>query len=200
MRGPLLTLVLALAGTLGIAELPSRECPPGASLRHEGLDFACETPDGVGDGPFWRLFESGAPRYWGVERKGRLHGVWIGWHENGIRATEAEYDHGVLHGTFREWNREGQLLYAGSHDAAGEMHGTWFRWWPNGNLRVEWEMDHGVSSGAVKTFHENGTRASAGMHRDGNREGEWTWWDTEGRVVAACRYEHGVVVDGTCGK
>jgi antitoxin component YwqK of YwqJK toxin-antitoxin module len=194
-----LPLLLAFAGTLGAAELPSRDCPPGASLRREGLDFACETSGGVGEGPFWRLFEDGTPRYWGVERAGRLHGTWIAWHDNGARATEAEYVAGVLRGRFRKWNRDGQLLYEGSHDAAGEMHGRWFRWWPNGNLRVEWEMQHGISSGIVKTFHESGGPASAGLRREGRREGVWTWWDLEGRVAAECRYDRGAVVDGSCG-
>lgn len=194
-----LVLALALAGTLGAAELPSRDCPPGASLVQRGLDFACETPDGVGEGPFWRLSEDGTPRYWGVERAGRLHGPWIGWHDNGTRATEAEYDRGVLHGAFRKWDRAGQLLYEGRNDARGEMHGTWSRWWANGELRVEWEMEHGRSSGAVRTFHENGARASAGARRDGFREGEWTWWDPDGRVSARCRYEAGVAVEGKCG-
>jgi len=199
MRRALL-LALALAGTLGAGELPSRDCPPGASLQHEGLDFACVTSDGVGEGPFWRLYENGTPRYWGVERAGRLQGVWIGWHDNGTRAIEAEYDADVLHGRFRNWNRDGQLTHEGNHDATGEMHGTWLRSWPNGKLRVQWEMEHGASSGAVESFHESGGRASAGMRREGKREGEWTWWNTDGRVAAQCRYERGVVIEGKCGE
>jgi antitoxin component YwqK of YwqJK toxin-antitoxin module len=197
MRRALL-LAVALAGTLGAAELPSRECPAGASLEQDGLDSACETPDGVGEGPFWRLFENGSPRYWGVERKGKLHGTWIGWHDNGARATEAEFEAGILHGAFRKWSREGQLLYQGHHDAAGEMHGSWSRWWPNGQLRVQWDMDHGRSSGSVTTFHENGTRASSGLRTDGRREGAWTWWNDDGSVAAECRYAAGAVVEGKC--
>jgi antitoxin component YwqK of YwqJK toxin-antitoxin module len=199
LRALLAALAIVVGSGAAATEVGSRECPPGSSLRQDGLEFACETPNGVGDGPFWRLYEDGTLRLWGTLRAGTLHGAWVAFHENGARATEAEYRDGVLSGWFRRWTRSGQLEYEGRHDDAGEMHGTWSRWWPNGKLRAHWEMQHGRASGEVETFHESGERASAGERSGGLREGAWTWWSADGSVAAECRYERGEVVAGRCG-
>ena len=53
MRLSALALLLLLALPAAGADEPDLACPAGTRLREHGLDFACETPDGVGEGHFW---------------------------------------------------------------------------------------------------------------------------------------------------
>jgi antitoxin component YwqK of YwqJK toxin-antitoxin module len=200
MRHALRLLLFALAApVLAGADELDFTCPSGTALQESGRDAACETPTGVGEGPFWSRREDGSLRTWGEAKDDVPHGTWIQFHPGGEKAIEAEYRDGVLHGPFRQWNRDGVLVYAGQHDAAGEMHGTWARWWPNGEKRVEWEMEHGRTSGSVAAWWEGGRERFRGQRNDGVNQGPWKWWDEHGDVTAECRYEQGKVVEGRCG-
>lgn len=196
-RRPLAAAALALVLCAAQGE-PPLDCPPGSRRRQRDRDFACETPVGVGEGPFWGRYESGRLRYWSEARDGKTHGTWITWHPSGEKATEAEYRGGELVGAFRQWDADGKLVYAGTHDATGEMHGTWTRWWPNGEKRLEWAMVHGHQHGEVAAWWQSGTRKLAGRHEAGRREGTWTWWDERGVETASCRYRDGSIVTGVC--
>jgi len=199
MRTRLLA-ALALLATLGAAgeDALDMHCPKGSVLRERGTDFACETPAGVGEGPFWARRDDGSLRLWGAARGGKPEGRWISWHPSGGKSIEATYRAGELVGPFQMWSETGQLLYAGTHDARGEMDGEWTRWWPNGNRRAQWEMRHGRPHGPVAAWREDGSRNFAGRREDGRREGEWIWWDASGAEIARCRYARDVVVEGTC--
>lgn len=192
-------LLVLLASSAGASTEPELACPPGTALREHADEFACSTPAGVGEGPFWALRADGRLQYRGTARAGRTNGTWTSWHENGVRSKEAEYREGVLVGWFRQWDPEGQLVYAGRHDDRGEMHGAWTRWWPNGRKRSEWEMRHGSPHGAVEAWWENGERKLRGHRENGRREGRWTWWDDAGVIQARCRYDAGEVIEGRCG-
>lgn len=200
MRRSLLValLVLAVPARAG-ADALDFDCPVGTALREHELDAACETPAGIGDGPFWSRYPDGSLRLWGVARDDVPHGTWIQFHPGGGKQIEAEYRSGELSGSFQQWNRDGRLIYAGRHDAAGEMHGTWTRWWPTGGKRVEWEMLHGRTHGDVRAWWENGSERFRGQREDGVNQGDWIWWNEAGAVAHRCRYESGKVVAGECG-
>jgi antitoxin component YwqK of YwqJK toxin-antitoxin module len=197
-----LLCALVLVASLGAAPEADLDftCPPGATLREIARDAACETPDGVGEGPFWQRFDDGSLRIWGTARGGETDGRWIQWHRGGARAIEAQYRAGVLDGAFTMWNEDGVKVYAGTHDARGEMHGVWTRWWPSGAERARWEMRHGVAHGRVEAWWESGERRLAGRRESGLREGHWIWWDETGRETARCRYARDAVVAGRCGE
>jgi antitoxin component YwqK of YwqJK toxin-antitoxin module len=194
-----LLAALAAAAVPALADDLDFLCPSGSALRERGLESACETRAGIGEGPFWSRREDGSLRLWGQARNDVTHGTWIKFHPGGEKAIEAEYRKGQLSGSFRQWNRDGALVYAGQHDADGEMHGTWTRWWPTGEKRVEWEMEHGRTNGPVAAWWESGRKRFRGQRVDGVDHGAWTWWDEHGDVAAECRYERGKVVEGACG-
>lgn len=199
MRRRLLA-AFAIAATLGAGgEALDLTCPPGAQLRERGRDFACETPDGVGEGPFWSRRDDGSLRIWGTARAGLTDGLWLELHPSGARKIEATYRRGVLVGPFRTFDAEGRPVHGGAHDESGEMHGTWTRWWPNGRERMRWEMRRGVADGEVAAFFEGGGKRFEGRRENGRRSGRWTWWDARGDVVARCRFEDDAVVEGACG-
>lgn len=197
-----LLFAFALFAALGAADGDGVDfaCPKGSVLRESPRGGACETRGGVGEGPFWARHSNGALRLYGISRHGETEGRWTSWHPNGAKSIEAQYRAGQLVGSFRMWTETGQLVYAGTHDERGEMDGTWTRWWPNGNERIHWEMRHGVAHGPVSARWEGGAKRFEGQRQDGLREGEWTWWDEQGAVVAHCRYQHDAVVEGTCGE
>lgn len=201
MRRLAALLVVALAmATRADAEDLDFSCPAGTTLHEHGLDAACETPAGVGEGPFWSRRPDHSLRLWGQAKHDLPHGTWIQFHPSGKKKLEAEYRDGHLNGAFQQWSSNGTLVYAGRHDAAGEMDGTWTRWWPNGGKRVEWEMHHGRTHGNVRAWWESGGERFRGRRSDGVDEGEWTWWDESGKVSAHCVYRRGKVMAGTCGK
>jgi antitoxin component YwqK of YwqJK toxin-antitoxin module len=191
--------IALVASQDGRATDPDFACPSGTALREHGLDAACETPAGVGEGPFWSRRTDGSLRLWGEAKDDVPHGAWIQFHPNGEKAIETQYRGGELHGSFQQWNLDGRRVYAGRHDAAGEMHGTWTRWWPNGHKRVEWEMQHGRTDGGVTAWWESGEERFRGQRADGVKQGSWIWWDETGSVSARCRYQRGEVIAGTCG-
>lgn len=198
-RVALLALLVAVAPHAARGDGATAACPPGTALREHAQEFACTTPEGVGEGPFWAVREDGSVQYRGTARAGRTHGTWTSWHPNGVRDTELAYRDGILRGPFRQWDADGKLRVEGRHDARGEMDGTWTRWWPNGRRRSAWEMRHGSAHGLVEAWWENGERKLRGSREAGRRVGRWTWWDEAGAVASQCRYADGAVVEGRCG-
>jgi antitoxin component YwqK of YwqJK toxin-antitoxin module len=195
-------LVVAAGAAIGCGATEGREprCPPGTSRVDRAADSACQTADGVLEGPLWARYPDGRLRFYATARKGLVEGIWTSWHANGERSIEAEYHDGQLDGRFRMWDMAGHLLYEGFHDAHGQMDGTWVRWWPNGRQRARWEMRGGRQQGAIEAWYPSGVRRMQGQRTDGRADGRWQWWDEDGKPTRTCRYEAGRVVEGVCGE
>ncbi|WP_458071760.1 toxin-antitoxin system YwqK family antitoxin [Rhodanobacter sp. BL-MT-08] len=59
------------------------------------------------------------------------HGLFRAFHENGLLASEGNYEHGKEHGIWRDYHANGQLAAEGTY-ASGEESGTWEYWSANG--------------------------------------------------------------------
>jgi antitoxin component YwqK of YwqJK toxin-antitoxin module len=194
-----LVLVSWGAAACGAANGHEPRCPPGTSRVDRAADSTCQTADGVLEGPLWARYPDGRLRFYATARNGLVEGTWTSWHANGERSIEAEYHGGQLDGRFRMWDVGGHLLYEGFHDAHGQMDGTWTRWWPNGRERACWEMREGRQQGVIEAWYPSGERRMQGQRTDGRADGRWRWWDEDGHLTHACRYEAGRVVEGVCG-
>mgnify|MGYP000865311986 FL=1 len=70
----------------------------------------------------WDKF--GRPRTQRYYKNGKLHGPWIGWHENGQKQIEFTWANGVPLGESTSWHQNGNLAKKGQYQK-GKMHGEW---------------------------------------------------------------------------
>jgi antitoxin component YwqK of YwqJK toxin-antitoxin module len=93
-------------------------------------------------------YESGGLRF----RYGRVpsddgtrwirHGLFTAYHENGQRACEGFYEHGLETGTWRDYHDNGVLAAEGAY-VAGKEHGVWRHWDREGREEKSTRFEHG---------------------------------------------------------
>jgi antitoxin component YwqK of YwqJK toxin-antitoxin module len=93
-------------------------------------------------------YESGGLRF----RYGRVpsddgtrwirHGLCTAYHENGQRACEGFYEHGLETGTWRDYHDNGVLAAEGAY-VAGKEHGVWRHWDREGREEKSTRFEHG---------------------------------------------------------
>lgn len=91
----------------------------------------------------------------GLEQK---HGVWISWHRNGNKESQAQYDHDTPIGKFQWWYENGQPKAEGSYDN-GKKIGAWITWYPNGQ------------------------KESLGEYQNDRLAGIYSHWDADGKLI-----------------
>jgi antitoxin component YwqK of YwqJK toxin-antitoxin module len=76
-----------------------------------GLRIACERPDGSLHGRMILLTTESMHRLesW-TFRDGVRHGPMTGWHRNGQKRIEAQFEAGQLHGVMKTWDDEGNVI------------------------------------------------------------------------------------------
>ncbi|WP_168210541.1 AgmX/PglI C-terminal domain-containing protein [Persicimonas caeni] len=72
----------------------------------------------------------------------------------------------TLHGPYRYWSAEGQLLTDG-HYEDGLRHGAWTEWYQNGQKRFEGRYAHGERVGKFTHWRSDGQRTQVVDYRDG---------------------------------
>ena len=123
-------------------------------------------------------------------RRGRRHGLWTKWHENGQKSAEGEYRDGEKIGRWTGWHENGQRKLQGEF-RDGKQHGLWTFWHENGQKKDEGEWQDGKRQGLFTFWHENGQKESEGEFRDDKEHGPWTEWHANGQVSGQGRYVNG---------
>ena len=92
----------------------------------------------------------------------------------------------------------------------GQKTGTWNYWYKNGKKKEKIEYKDGVENiiaawdkggkplvesgvGEYTGYHDNGVKKITGMYRNGKKEGEWKWWDEQGKQKTIAQYENGLL-------
>jgi len=121
-----------------------------------------------------------------VRAKGRYaadrpHGWWTVYHENGGKALQGRCSRGA-------------------------RIGTWKSWYPTGQIQAQWECERGqqpkwdsrtteigpsLRSGPVRVWWPNGQLRFEGQYVDDEEDGDWTYYDREGRKTAEGPYRRG---------
>ncbi len=86
------------------------------------------------------------------------HGVWISWHRNGNKESQAQYDHDMRVGKFQWWYENGQPQAEGSYDL-GKKIGAWITW------------------------HPNGQKESLAEYQNDQLVGRFSHWDPDGKLI-----------------
>lgn len=97
-------------------------------------------------------------------RNGRRHGVVRTWHKNGKRASEEQFQDGLLHGVCCQWNERERLL--GKYTM---VHGTGIQreWHDNGKLQMEVSTVHGEFIGRNRIWLRDGTLLAERFYLNG---------------------------------
>ncbi len=77
----------------------------------------------------------------------------------------------------------------------GKQHGAQEMFYATGALRMSWNMVDDVADGEVVYLFSGGGKRMAGRYVAGEREGVWTVWDLDGRIVEQTEYRKGVAVN-----
>lgn len=87
--------------------------------------------------------KAGRPRTQRHYKNGKLHGAWIGWHENGQKQIEFTWANGVPLGESTSWHQNGHLSEKGYYQK-GKMHGNWFYYNTDGTEKESISYNLGI--------------------------------------------------------
>lgn len=113
--------------------------------------------DGVLNGPYEWITETGIVREKGDFKEGVESGPWTYYYENGILKSA---------GSYRE----------------GKKNGKWRFYYPSGNLESEGEIVGGLYQGAWTYYHENNTISVKAFFKDDHSFGEWSYYFDDGKL------------------
>ncbi|MEN0067156.1 MAG: hypothetical protein AAGA48_33805 [Myxococcota bacterium] len=133
--------------------------------------------------------------YW-CDRSGVMHGPFLKFHPNGMRAASGTWEENQRSGQWTWWFNNEQTKMKGKYDR-GKQTGSWTWWHDNGNRQQEGDFLLGRRQGKWTTFYPSGNRESEGMYHNDNRSDSWKYYDDDDtdKVVRTESYENGKVVE-----
>jgi antitoxin component YwqK of YwqJK toxin-antitoxin module len=163
------------------------DCPSGAQLHGQkppaGQVQWCARADGVKNGAWHEWYQNGNPKSAGSYTDGKMEGKWQTFYEDGSLKTEGLYKAGLKDGTW--------IQFYGKDDGGGknrvEEHHA-------GSSEVKWTAFHGDGvkwaegmllgmrpHGPYTEYHDNGKVAVKGNYNAGEKAGEWSYFDADGK-------------------
>lgn len=167
----------------------------------------------------WTLYLEDGYRAEGSFVADKREGRWVIFGPRGARRAEGQVVHGVRQGSWTEYDDEGRLLAKGRY-VDDKRDGGWAIFYPDGSKQAEgafvadlksgrwvendvegdrWEgsYEEGKRQGTWTRYRrESGLPAERGAMRDDEREGQWSFFDERGALVAKGPYaddrRHGV--------
>ncbi len=142
------------------------------------------------------------------------HGDWIQWHFEGPASESGRYEHGArvgewryrsaedvlirvenyaagrLHGVYEEYDEQGAPVRKGNY-LNGLAQGEQIEFHPGGaQIKSRIEYAGGRPNGRARTWHIDGKPESDGQMLEGQREGRWTYWNSDGSIHARMTGEY----------
>jgi len=119
-------------------------------------------------------------------REGRREGLSIEWHYPGRKASQCTYHNDRIVGSRVCWNsKNGAPSFQETYDANGDLAEV-TAWYDNGQLEKR---------GRFKGVWPD---VWGGPQVSGRRDGTWTYWNPDGKVVAEGEWKDGKPWSGTC--
>lgn len=94
----------------------------------------------------------------------------------------------VKHGTYRRWDRSGQLLIEGDY-VRGKRDGRWRQWYPDGRIKEESSYREDIFDGPWSKYYESGQIQGEGAYANGKKDGLARFWYESGQLKASGTYE-----------
>ena len=114
-------------------------------------------------------------------QKGIRQGPSTGWHRNGAKAWEANWQYGKAVGVFTEWHADGKLKTTTTYEA-GERNGPARGYHPNGTNAWEMMWVQGEPHGMFREWHLGGQKLSEIPFEKGERQGVGKEFFVNGQV------------------
>lgn len=138
----------------------------------------------------------------------KKNGVWKWFYDSGELKSEGVFRHGMRHGVFKEYDRNGKLTHVAKYlddvlqETASEVAQVEIRrdYYPSGKIRVEAAYRNGVPEGVRREYNEEGEVENAYFFRNGimvaegilsesgQREGLWKEYYLDGSLKARGYY------------
>lgn len=143
--------------------------------------------------------------------QGRKQGRWFTFYENGNVRTEAGYRDDLMHGYYKEYAENGDLVKILKYESgliqkqAEEVQKMDIRqeYYPNGKVKISAMFRNGVQEGLMQEFDSTGKILHSSMYKngqvtgegvvleDGERNGPWKDFYPDGSLKAEGNYDHG---------
>lgn len=132
------------------------------------------------DGAYRRGDPDGRVLVEGTLAAARMHGTWRYYWPDGSLRREVQFEHGLEHGSEREWTMRGTLAVRGQH-ARGLLTGTW-EWLHDDGVTVSTRTEYvlGEPHGEHRELHPDGSPRVIGRNVRGRAEGVWAWLAPDG--------------------
>lgn len=121
-------------------------------------------------------------------KNGKKHGIAREWYHNGQPKREIPYNLGLMDGTVKHWNEQGQLV--GQYEMS-QGAGTRRIYYDNGVIKEEEELKDNKRDGRVLDLFPNGQVSFLGYFKQEDTSGYFKKEDTYGAVFSF--YENGLV-------
>ncbi len=164
-------------------------------------------------GPWKIYWDNGKLKREGVYKdKGKREGLWNEYHYNGNIDAKVTYKSGLINGTVKSYAetselinertyKAGKLTKSISYDRSGAVLGkfdvigrtTVREYYPSGILEAEGDYENGERVGLWTTYSSNGGwRNSTIAYRNGNVDGKYKGYYSNGKVSFEVEYEQGM--------
>ena len=117
-------------------------------------------------------------------------GTAVGWHANGQKAMEVNYQDGKFEGQNILWHPNGQKAGEAIFKD-GNPDGIHKSWHDNGTKNNEVTYKDGKREGIYTAWHENGKTRLEGTYKDGKEDGIWAEWYDNGQKESELTWKDG---------
>ena len=107
-------------------------------------------------------------------KKGKLHGPFITYREDGSPAFQVTFADGIEHGPFKRWFEDGKLWVEENY-AAGKLEGISQTYFSNGKLQVQSLYRAGKKEGLEIGWYENGQQRWEVIYEKGRVKNKLLW-------------------------
>ena len=108
-------------------------------------------------------------------------GTGVSYLEGTKKATQIDYLKGKKHGFYRKWFDNGVLSFESEY-LDGKKHGYTKTWWANSNMRSEANFEKGIANGVQKEWYKSGMKFKVRNLVDGKEKGLQKSWRENGTL------------------
>jgi len=167
-------------------------------------------------GHFIYFYENGRKDSEGDYKNNKNEGTWIYWHENGQKKSEGVFRNDLKQDKWTYWHDNGQKESEGLYIDDNEEN-KWEYWFESGEKLSEGKFLHGRKDGIWKYFYKKGQIKTVEEYKDcklnfitgyfdngnfkfkgncvkGQSDGEWIYWNVDGRLILKGNYSNNLQV------
>ncbi|MCC7302842.1 MAG: hypothetical protein IT233_09380 [Bacteroidia bacterium] len=115
-------------------------------------------------------------------------GKWQHWHQNGQLASVEYYNNGVMTGHWQSWYENGSVESDIDFSTGKAVY-----YYSDGKKHSEGKMKAGmIQDGFWVAYHSNGNKNTEGSYTNGQKNGEWKFYDEKGNHYFTEKWNNGV--------